>query len=107
MWEVSDPLVQVQAIAHKSRQGTREQSSNHKRKNHESYGIDFYDRYSTHKLDFDTAYNTVKGAIMDNFYGPPNKGVFSPSVQYTLFEMGKLAIQRWVQAYISRGITYK
>ena len=51
-------------------------------------------RYNTSKMDFDAAYDAVKGAIMDNFYGPPNKGVYSPSVQFTLYEMGKLVIQR-------------
>ena len=45
-------------------------------------------------MDFDAAYNAVKTAMMDNFYGPSDKGVFSPSVQYTMFEMGKLVIQR-------------
>lgn len=51
-------------------------------------------RYSTHRMDFDAAFNGVKQAIMEKFYGPADKGVFSPSVQYTLFEMAKLAIER-------------
>ncbi|KAK9868909.1 hypothetical protein WJX84_002359 [Apatococcus fuscideae] len=43
--------------------------------------------------EYDRAFNDVKKTLMLKFYGPPDKGVYSPSVQYTLFEMGKAAIQ--------------
>lgn len=31
---------------------------------------------------------------MEAFYGEPKKGVYSPSVQYTLFEMGKAVLAK-------------
>ena len=34
---------------------------------------------------------------MEGFYGPAQKGVYSPSVQFTLFEMAKSAFKRCVQ----------
>lgn len=46
-------------------------------------------RYSTPVKDYDKAFEAAKTAIVDKFYGPPTKGVFSPSVQYTLHEMAK------------------
>lgn len=51
-------------------------------------------RYSG-SCDYDSAYEKVKGAIFDGFYGPADKGVYSPSVQYTLYQMAKIAIQRY------------
>ncbi len=44
--------------------------------------------------EYDRAYSDVKQMLMQNFFGPPDKGVYSPSVQYTLFEMAKGAIQK-------------
>ncbi|XP_070581881.1 uricase-like [Ptychodera flava] len=35
-------------------------------------------------LDFDTAWETVKNTILDEFAGPPERGVYSPSVQMTM-----------------------
>ena len=43
--------------------------------------------------EYDRAFSDVKKMLMLKFYGPSDKGVYSPSVQYTLFEMGKAAIQ--------------
>jgi len=34
----------------------------------------------------------VKAGICEGFYGPADKGVYSPSVQFTLFEMAKIAL---------------
>jgi urate oxidase len=44
--------------------------------------------------DYDAAFEGVKAAIFEGFYGPADKGVYSPSVQFTLFEMGKLALAK-------------
>ena len=46
-----------------------------------------YCRYSGKVQDYNKAYEGAKAAIINKFYGPPNKGVFSPSVQYTLYQM--------------------
>lgn len=51
-------------------------------------------RYSGFVADYDAAYNGVKAGIMEAFYGPPHKGVYSPSVQFTLMEMGKAVLAR-------------
>lgn len=51
-------------------------------------------KYSRAPADFDAAFETVKSAMLDAFFGPPRGGVFSPSVQYTLFQMAKAAIER-------------
>jgi urate oxidase len=42
--------------------------------------------------DYDAAHNRVRGALVDEFYGPPDRGHFSPGVQYTLFQMGRAAL---------------
>eukprot|EP00889_Picochlorum_renovo_P000262 jgi/Picre1/27292/NNA_000261.t1 len=42
--------------------------------------------------DYDKAYDSVLQACLSKFFGPPGAGVFSPSVQYTLYQMGKHAI---------------
>lgn len=43
--------------------------------------------------DFDAAFEKAKGAMTEAFFGPRKGGVYSPSVQYTLFQMAKGAIQ--------------
>lgn len=42
--------------------------------------------------DYDEAYNSVLQACLGTFFGPPGTGVYSPSVQYTLYQMGKHVI---------------
>ncbi|KAL0019218.1 hypothetical protein WJX77_010006 [Trebouxia sp. C0004] len=67
---------------------------------HDKYTVlpDSYDRilataitcnwkYSEKVQDYNKAYEGAKAAIVNKFYGPPTKGVFSPSVQYTLYQM--------------------
>ena len=44
-------------------------------------------RYSKGVRDYNKAYEAAKAAIISKFYGPPTKGVYSPSVQYTLYQM--------------------
>ena len=45
-------------------------------------------------MDYDKAFAEVKTALGAAFWGPPASGVYSPSVQYTLFQMAKLALER-------------
>ena len=52
-------------------------------------------RYSRAPRCYDATYAAVKQAFCEAFYGPPRQGVFSPSVQYTLYRMGQGAIARW------------
>jgi urate oxidase len=51
-------------------------------------------KYSGYVSDYDAAYEGVKAGIVEAFYGPPHKGVFSPSVQFTLMEMGKAVLAK-------------
>lgn len=51
-------------------------------------------KYSGLITDYDAAYQGVKAAIAEAFWGPPHKGVYSPSVQFTLMEMGKACLAR-------------
>lgn len=44
-------------------------------------------RYNKNVQDYNKAYAGAKAAIISKFYGPPTKGVYSPSVQYTLYQM--------------------
>eukprot|EP00199_Chlamydomonas_sp_CCMP681_P005584 CAMPEP_0119102204 /NCGR_PEP_ID=MMETSP1180-20130426/1031_1 /TAXON_ID=3052 ORGANISM="Chlamydomonas cf sp, Strain CCMP681" /NCGR_SAMPLE_ID=MMETSP1180 /ASSEMBLY_ACC=CAM_ASM_000741 /LENGTH=261 /DNA_ID=CAMNT_0007086447 /DNA_START=94 /DNA_END=879 /DNA_ORIENTATION=- len=55
-------------------------------------------RYATLPSDYNAAYATAKQAVLDAFFGPAQGGVYSPSVQYTLWEAGKLMLQRVPQA---------
>lgn len=48
----------------------------------------------TGPVDYDKAFQEIKTALGEAFWGPPKSGVYSPSVQYTLFQMAKLALQR-------------
>lgn len=43
--------------------------------------------------DYNSAYDAVKEALADAFFGAPHKGVYSPSVQFTLFRMGEAAVR--------------
>ena len=55
-------------------------------------------KYCSKKTDFETAeydvmYKHVLDACLDRFFGPMSTGVYSPSVQYTLHEMGTKVIE--------------
>lgn len=45
-------------------------------------------------FDYDAAYSAARTGLLDAAFGAPQGGVFSPSVQYTLFEMAGLAMRR-------------
>lgn len=51
-------------------------------------------KYSSQPPCYDTAWNLAKQGILDAFYGPPKTGVYSPSVQYTMWQMGMAMMDR-------------
>lgn len=61
------------------------------------------DRYSyesvasipTKGLYFTEKFMDVKKVLMDTFFGPPETGVYSPSVQRTLYLMGSAVLKRY------------
>ena len=44
---------------------------------------------------------TVKSSILDVFAGPPDTGVFSPSVQKTLYDSQKLILSKVPQVTVN------
>jgi urate oxidase len=50
-------------------------------------------KYSSELPCYHQAFDAAKAAMASSFFGPPQQGVYSPSVQYTLFQMGKAAIE--------------
>lgn len=51
-------------------------------------------KYAAPVRNYSAAYEGVKAAMVEAFFGPSKGGVYSPSVQYTLFEMARMAIDR-------------
>ena len=49
-------------------------------------------KYSGQLPCYHKPFEAVRIAMAAAFFGPPHEGVYSPSVQYTLFEMGKAAV---------------
>ena len=45
-------------------------------------------------LNFDRAWETVRDAVMEVFAGNPDTGIFSPSVQKTIYDFQKLALSK-------------
>ncbi|KAI7815677.1 uricase [Rhyzopertha dominica] len=45
-------------------------------------------------VDFDAVWDSVKECILDKFAGPPDTGVFSPSVQNTLYLAEKMTLDK-------------
>jgi urate oxidase len=50
--------------------------------------------YSRLPTDFSAAYEGIKATLAGTLYGPPDRGVFSPSVQATLFQMAKAVLDK-------------
>lgn len=51
--------------------------------------------YSTaNGVDFDQVWQIVKDCILDKFAGPPDTGLFSPSVQNTLYLAEKMVLDK-------------
>ncbi|MCO5561893.1 hypothetical protein L7F22_015518 [Adiantum nelumboides] len=51
-------------------------------------------RYRSKPSCYNKAYETVKNTLLNVFFGPPASGVYSPSVQNTLYLMGERVLQR-------------
>jgi urate oxidase len=49
----------------------------------------------TKGLYFSEKFMDVKKVLMDTFFGPPETGVYSPSVQRTLYLMGSAVLKRF------------
>ncbi|KAH7300015.1 hypothetical protein KP509_24G041100 [Ceratopteris richardii] len=50
--------------------------------------------YKSKPSCYNKAFETVKQILLDVFFGPPDAGVYSPSVQNTLYLMGERVLQR-------------
>jgi urate oxidase len=57
-------------------------------------------KYAAPVRNYSAAYEGVKAAMVEAFFGPSKGGVYSPSVQYTLFEMARMAIDRSVGTHM-------
>jgi len=53
-----------------------------------------WEYFTSKNLDFDVAWEIVRDAILGNFAGPPETGVYSPSVQNTLFITQKEVLEK-------------
>lgn len=51
-------------------------------------------------VDFDKVWQTVKDCILQNFAGPPDTGIYSPSVQNTLYLAEKHVLDKVDQVYL-------
>eukprot|EP01026_Neomeris_dumetosa_P036606 TRINITY_DN2956_c0_g2_i1.p2 TRINITY_DN2956_c0_g2~~TRINITY_DN2956_c0_g2_i1.p2 ORF type:complete len:297 (+),score=19.44 TRINITY_DN2956_c0_g2_i1:236-1126(+) len=51
-------------------------------------------RYNTFIGDYDKMFELVMKTLSDTFFGPCDQGVYSPSVQYTLYQMGSMVLQK-------------
>lgn len=45
-------------------------------------------------VDFDSAWDSVKDCVLDKFAGPSDTGIFSPSVQNTLYLAEKMILDK-------------
>ena len=43
---------------------------------------------------YDAAFAGARAGLVEAFFGPPRTGVYSPSVQFTLMQMGKALLAR-------------
>lgn len=44
-------------------------------------------------VDYDEVFVAAKKALLETFYGPPDQGTYSPSIQFTLYEMGNALLE--------------
>ena len=51
-------------------------------------------KYSSTPASYDAAFEGARAGLLEAFYGPARGGVYSPSVQYTLFQMAKCAMEK-------------
>lgn len=62
---------------------------------------------TTNGVDFDTAWSTVKDCVIDCFAGPPHEGLFSPSVQNTLYLAEKMALDKIPQVGVVHVFVFR
>ncbi|KAI4370710.1 hypothetical protein MLD38_019030 [Melastoma candidum] len=60
-----------------------------------SYSYETLSSIPTDQLYFNERYLEVKGVLMETFFGPPKGGVYSPSVQSTLYHMARAVLNRF------------
>lgn len=56
---------------------------------------DFVRSYSGKPANYQRSWEAVKKVLMDTFFGSPPTGVYSPSVQHTLYQMAKAVLVRY------------
>ncbi|OAP08448.1 hypothetical protein AXX17_AT2G19490 [Arabidopsis thaliana] len=61
-----------------------------------TYSFESVASIPTKGLYFSEKFIDVKKVLMDTFFGPPETGVYSSSVQRTLFLMGSAVLKRFV-----------
>lgn len=49
--------------------------------------------YVSEQRDYHQPFEAAKAALADTFFGPPDTGAYSPSVQFTLYRMGAAALR--------------
>ncbi|XAR53533.1 Factor independent urate hydroxylase [Bertholletia excelsa] len=59
------------------------------------YSFESLSSIPTKSLYFNERYLAVKKVLVDTFFGPPKDGVYSPSVQSTLYQMAKAVLGRF------------
>ncbi|PKA66810.1 Uricase [Apostasia shenzhenica] len=59
------------------------------------YQFESISKISAKSFTFVQRYQDVKKVLVDNFFGPPHTGIYSPSVQNTLYLMGKAVLSRF------------
>eukprot|EP00244_Chara_vulgaris_P010870 TRINITY_DN5135_c0_g3_i2.p1 TRINITY_DN5135_c0_g3~~TRINITY_DN5135_c0_g3_i2.p1 ORF type:complete len:312 (-),score=41.77 TRINITY_DN5135_c0_g3_i2:816-1751(-) len=52
-------------------------------------------RYKTRLATFQDTWEAVRGSLLQNFFGPEKEGIYSPSVQKTLYEMACAVLARY------------
>lgn len=50
-------------------------------------------KYNGPTTDYEAKFQAARTAALNTFYGPPKEGVYSPSVQFTMYQMGDAIIQ--------------
>lgn len=55
-------------------------------------------RYATQPPCYEAAFAAARASVLEGFFGPAKGGVYSPSVQYTLYEMAQALLDRVPQA---------
>lgn len=59
------------------------------------YSFEYAHNIPSESMYFSEKYSDVRKVLVDTFFGPPDKGVYSPSVQSTLYQMAKAVLNRF------------